>query len=205
MTTFLKAVLEDGTEVVSEFAKLEGSGQRYIGQVFAGQKPFNAWRVVGSVHPITGEPALVRSRVMLNGSQITRVTQVKPVAGREEDHGYAPDAFEPVTEVQSGEFGTWVCPSEGAPEGAVVGASYPVHRDPASMERFVYLTYATDRETHEGEVRYLLDQGRVVLGGDPIEALMGGPTATEDGEGGNVGVWVDEDDEDRLLDADDDL
>jgi hypothetical protein len=203
MTNFLKATLQDGTEVISEFSKLQGSGERYIAQVFAGVKPFNAWKVVGHQHPQSGEAVLIRTREMYSGQQIKKVCRVQPVEGQADTHGYQPQFFVPVTEIQGGQYGTWEAPAENTPQDAVAGALYPIHRDDASMERFVYLKVASDPETHEGEIRYLIDRRTVVLGGDPIEALMAsGTTAVPEGE---VRSGWDEEEDRPLRDADDDI
>lgn len=149
---YLMATLTNGETVISEFSKLSNV-QRYIAQVFAGTKPFNVWIPVGTEHPQSGEPCLVRRREMISGSMIARVQEVEPVG---EDHGHDPANFNPITLPQSGEYGSWTCPdNEDTPEGAVAGARYPVHRDPNTLRRFVFIRF--DAENPENTRRHWLD------------------------------------------------
>jgi hypothetical protein len=151
---FLMATLNDGTQVVSAFENLGGTGQGYATQVFARVKPFNAWKNVGNTHPHSGEPVKIRTRVMYSGAEIRSISQVKPIAGREESHGYEPENFEAVSEMQHGRYGMYVAPSENTPVGAVAGAEYPIHREEDSFRRFVILRVATADTV---EVRHWLD------------------------------------------------
>ena len=153
-TKFLMAKLISGLTVVAEFSKLTGTGQGYAGQVFAGRKPFNAWKVVSGTHPASGEPVLVRTREMFAGSQIASITQVKPLPGMETSHGYQPENFEPVREIQKGRYGMWTAPTTNTPEGAVPGETYPINRDESSMRRYVILKVA---QGETAEVRFYLD------------------------------------------------
>jgi hypothetical protein len=134
---FLKAKLQDGSEVVSEFAKL-GRVERYVTQVFQGYKPFNAWRVVGNTHPVSGEEVKTRTRVMLNGKSILSITQVEPTV---EDHGYDPASFKLMEAPTKGEHGSYTVPEEGGPEGVEPGVVFPVHRDD-SFRKYVILRVA---------------------------------------------------------------
>ena len=170
---FAEATLNDGSKVVSEFSKLGGIGN-YSAAVMAGRKGFNAWRVVGTIHPASGEPCLVRERTVLNGSEIRSIREVTPLPGREQDHGYDPGAFQGVQEVQSGQYGIWRAPTNGsAVEGAVPGMEYPVHRDEGTLEKYVILRWAEDGEGG-GEVRHYFERGVVPLGpGDGDDAGYG--------------------------------
>jgi hypothetical protein len=171
-TKFLRATLDTGEQVVSEFANLAGSGQGYATQVFAGVKPFNAWRVVSGRHPVSGEEVLVRARTMYSGRRIQTIQQVKPIAGREQNHGYAADAFEAVLEVQHGQYGMWVAPSENTPEGAVAGTEYPIHRDSPDFRRYVILRVAGEPAAIGGEpvpeLRHYIDTGSQVSVGASV-------------------------------------
>lgn len=132
--TYVQATLKNGTVVVSAFTKLAGV-ENYGRDVFAGRKPFNAWEIVGTTHPASGEAVLVRRRRIYNGSEIASLEEVRSVVG--EDHGLDPANFEPVLHVQRGRHGSLHRFTEGnAPEGAVTGLDYPVHTDPARAHGF---------------------------------------------------------------------
>jgi hypothetical protein len=123
-TIRLQATMKNGAVVVGEFTKL-GHIQRYVSQVFRGDKPFNAWQTVGTTHPVTGEPVLMRTRVMFNGPEILSIVQID-------------EAGSAVAEVQGGEVGRYTVPSP-APEGCPLpsGTIVPCHRDAATLRRFV--------------------------------------------------------------------
>jgi hypothetical protein len=205
MTTFLKATLVDGTIVISEFSKLEGSGQRYAGQVMAGQKPFNAWKIVGHQHPVSGEPALLRTRVMLSGAKIAQIEAVTPTT---EQHNFDPVNFEPVVEVQGGRYGTYTVKGDEGIEGVPTGTKFPIHRDDRTLVRYVILKVAQGTEGTEGfepEKRFLLDSRRVVSVG--VDDVIGSETHGESGtEGAPVsegGVATAEGPSDADFDTDD--
>jgi hypothetical protein len=191
MTTFLRATLEDGTQVISEFSKLARVG-RYAAQVMAGQKALNVWRPVATQHPASGEPVLIRTRTLINGRLVRSLEQVQPAVV---DHGYDPNGFEPVPEMARGRYGTWVCPSpvpEGAPAGLVPGAEYPIHRDVTGWgDRYVIVRVAQGEEEGQDEVRYLFEQHGVSSAGMP--AGHGEEEVTEGGE--DDGGFGDDDDE----------
>jgi hypothetical protein len=151
---YLMATLLSGEKVVSGFDNLGGTGQGYATQVFACVKPFNAWRKVGNVHPQSGETVNIRTRVMYSGAQIASVQQVKPKAGFEDGHEYVADNFEPVAEIQHGQYGVYLGTGQEQPTAGVLGAEYPVHRDEASFRRFVILKVGTPTEP---EARFYLD------------------------------------------------
>lgn len=133
---FLRALLKDGTQVVSEFSKL-GRVERYVVAVFLGHKPFNAWKVQGHAHPVSGEQVLLRQRLMLNGKNIISIEQVESMVG--DAHGYNPDNFREVTVMQKGKNGLYKVPETGGPEGVPVGTEFPIHRDEHSLRRYVIL------------------------------------------------------------------
>lgn len=142
---FLQAKLRDGTTVISEFSKL-ASVQKYANQVFAGVKPFNAWRVVGDTHPVSGEKVLLRTREMINGKEIVSITEVQQDGT-------------PIITTQAGARGLWKAPLGASVEvegvQASAGETYPKHRDPVSMREYVILRAAA--EGGESEVRYYTD------------------------------------------------
>jgi hypothetical protein len=198
---FLLATDKDGSQVVAEFSRLEGSGEGYVSRVFAGAKTFNAWKIVGDTHPVSGEKVLLRQRVMLNGKYLAKVEPVQPKEGRENDHGYDPDAFEKVTEVQGAEGGKYVCPAENGPEGAVPGVTYPIHREANSLEKYVILKAAVPTEGNllDGEVRYWIERNRVTTNGSPFPSDAPVVTTSEPGDGDDdLDGWAGgNDDEDR--------
>lgn len=163
---YLMATLASGEQVVSEFHKL-GRIQRYVTQVQSGQKPFNAWRVVGTRHPVSGEPVLTRAREFLNGYQITRITQVEPTRA---DHGYEPANFRPVVTMEKGRLGLYTVPdNEDRPEAFVErdipgGMQFPVHQDPTTLRRYVVLAQGDPGAAPETEAaeerRFYLDAAR---------------------------------------------
>lgn len=147
---YLRATLDDGTQVVSEFSKLASAG-RYSAQVFDGRKPFNGWKVVGSVHPHSGEPLLHRERRMYNGNNVRMIEEVEPTT---EEHGLAPENFRPLAVPQGSHRGFYTAPTPALHDDMVEGARYPQHRDPENYRDFVILRVAGE---YQSEVRYYLD------------------------------------------------
>lgn len=147
---FLRATLDDGTQVVSEFSKLVSVG-RYAAQVYIGSKAFNGWKVVSTTHPHSGEQTLVRERVLYNGKNIRLIEQVEPTT---EEHGLDPANFRPAAVPQRARFGSYTVPEEVPHEGLVAGARYPIHRDPESFRQYVIVRVA---EGEAAEVRFYLD------------------------------------------------
>lgn len=180
MTTVLEATLKTGEKVYSEFDKLKQVG-KYASDVFAGRKPFNAWRVLANVHPASGERVLVRERMMINGTEISKVRQVK----RLEDGTYAP-----VETVQSGERGIWTAPSnpDDAVVGAIMGMQYPIHQDSITLRDYVILSVA-GHDGNADEVRYFVDGE----GDAGVRSQSGSSWETLAGEGD------DDDDTDSLV------
>jgi hypothetical protein len=173
MSKFLMATLKDGRKVVAEFSKLKGTGQGYTGRVFAQAMPFNAWRVVGHTHPVSGERVLVRTRVMINGAEIAEIAPVQPRDGIA-NHNYEPENFEPATEIQRGQYGVWTAPRENTPEGAQPGVAYPVHRDEVTLARFVYLSVDPER-------KYSIDTRDIATGvAAPVDVPSDGPGDADD-------------------------
>lgn len=166
---FLLATLENGTKLVSEFSKL-GKVEKYANQVFTGYKPFNAWRVTGTVNPANGEKALIRTRDMINGKLIVSLAEVEPTT---EDHNLDPANFRPVAHMQKGTFGTFKVPAENTPEGLTAGAEYQIHMDEASRRKYVVARAAiegADPTTAEGqEVRHYLDADRTSFHVDSVD------------------------------------
>lgn len=149
--TFLRITTRTGEKYVSEFTKLVNV-QRYASQVFIGQKPFNVWRVVGDVHPQSGERVLVRQRVMLNGRDVLEVEHVQRKPDVDANTMDAAD-FEPVAEIQSGQGGLWTAPEQNTPEHAVAGVRYPVHINPQTLRPYVILQAEREEPAVE-EIRY---------------------------------------------------
>lgn len=147
---FLRATLDDGTQVVSEFSKLASVG-RYATQVFSGQKAFNGWKVVGTTHPHSGEQTLVRERVMYNGRSVRSIEQVEPTT---EEHGLDPANFQPAATPQRALHGSFTVPEEVPHADLVAGAKYPIHRDPETFRKYVIVKVATEEAA---EVRHYLD------------------------------------------------
>lgn len=107
MTLYAKVTMHDGSAVIAPFEKLTGI-RRLASDVMAGRKAFPVWRPMGTRHPQTGqEGVVVRSRAFINGRDIATMEEVRPIAGREDDHGFEPSAFESVAMVQSGPAGMW--------------------------------------------------------------------------------------------------
>lgn len=147
---FVCITLANGERHIGEFSKLKKVGA-YADDVLRGRKTFNVWRVVGGTHPANGEPCLMRTRQKVNSSQITCIEEVEPVR---EDHEYQAVNFRGVARPQSGKAGLHrftepVDPTaEDAvpvPDGARTDVEYPVHRDPESGRRFVWLSYDITR------------------------------------------------------------
>jgi len=157
MTTFLKATMKDGTEVLAEFSKL-AKVQRYVTQVMAGTKPFNVWSVVGRVHPVSGEDVLSRTRTMYNGRDIQTIVEVTQ------------DGF-PKVQMQRGTYGVWT-----APEGVGVapeGTEFPLHRDALSGRRYVVARAGTLGEADE--VRHYIDPEASEVNDPTTPIRMDGP------------------------------
>jgi hypothetical protein len=119
---------------------------------------------------------------MYNGMQIKSLAVVKPIAGMETSHQYDPGNFQPVSEVQDGEYGMYIAPAENTPTGAVAGVEYPVHRDDASLRRYVILRVEQAPTTIGGEptpeVRYWIDTETPTTEQAPANPdVVGGPGA----------------------------
>jgi hypothetical protein len=189
---FLRAQLKDGTQVVSEFSKL-ARVQRYIVSVFTGTKPFNAWKVTGEAHPVSGEEVRYRERRMYNGDAILFVEQVEPTT---EDHGYDPSNFQPVATMQKGGRGTYTVP-EGdlRPEElseVESGTQFPLHRDANSFRDYIILQAAdpeADEADEAGSERRFYTDGR----GENPPAPSYVPASEEDWDE-DEDDWDDDDD-----------
>jgi hypothetical protein len=182
---FLRVTLNDGRSYVSEFSKL-GRVQRYVTQVMAGQKPFNVWSIVGRTHPVSGEPFLTRSRLMLNGSDILAVEQVERKASADPD-SMNPLDFRPVVQHEKMRGGLYKTPSEGIVHDDYTlpgDTEFPIHRDDATLRRFVYAVYS---ET--APVRHWLDPEAPVYAGSVGE--------DEDEDEHNMFEDEDEDEDER--------
>lgn len=189
--TYLRATLKDGSKIVSSFEKL-ANVQKYAAQIFARVNVFNAWELVARVHPTSGEPCLVRRRRMISGDQITEIerviprtmTEINAIAARTGEtpmtvqsyenaiNMYDPNVFESAVEIQAGEGGVWIAPTENVPSGAVAGQRYPIHIDATTLARFVILHVATDDTP---EVRFQLEANRATTNAT-IDDLTGGRT-----------------------------
>jgi hypothetical protein len=191
--TYLQATLKDGTTVVSSFEKL-ANVQKYAATIFARLNVFNAWQLVARVHPTSGEACLVRRRRMISGDQITEIERVIPISFAEFARtiaspteqtespaalreryenaiaNYDPSAFESALEIQAGDGGIWIAPTENTPVGAVAGQRYPVHVDATSLARFVILHVATDAAA---EIRFQLEANRATRE-TTIDEITGG-------------------------------
>jgi hypothetical protein len=178
---FLKATLNDGTMVISEFSKL-GNPQRYALQVLQGVKTFNVWRVVSTVHPASGDACLLRQRQMISGRDVRSIEQVEPTEFRQPGD-LSPASFQPVAILQKGQFGNWKAPNENTPAGAVPGVEYPIKREPASLMRYVTLKVASDGVD---EVKFFLDQ-QGPTDGDDDAPPVGDLSYTEDDDDGDEG------------------
>lgn len=158
---FILVKLTDGSSVVGEFQQRQAM-RRFAANVMSGQKAFPVWRTVSNAHPHSGEPVLMRTREFVNGNLILSMVEVEPVSvGTDGEVNMDPQNFQPVAAIQrKGSLGSWVAPAEATPEGAVAGASYPVHRDDSDARRYVILLAGNeDRE----EVRHYLDAERAGL------------------------------------------
>jgi hypothetical protein len=173
---YLQATLRDGTRVVSEFTKPQNIA-RYAAQCFAGMRPFNAWQTTGNRHPYSGEEVLVRQWRLINGREVMTIEQVQPRPGFETSHDMQPENFEPVPHVQQGPQGGWTAPAENTPEGAVVGARYPVHVTEGDLRTYVILR-AADAQG-QGEIRHYVDRGQVTSRAT-VDELIGGTVVDED-------------------------
>jgi hypothetical protein len=147
---YLKATLQDGTEVIGQFSKLEKVG-RYIAQVFAGQKPFNVYKTVGDTLP-SGEKGALRTRETIRGSLITRIVEVN-------------EGGTPIAEIPRGTRGRWTVPSNSQIEGLVPGTVYPKHRNARSLRDFVIVKAATP--TSPAVHYYIGDTGLTTLTPEP--------------------------------------
>lgn len=162
----LKATLDDGSTVMAEFNAL-ANVDKYATQVFMNTKPFNVWTVVSHVHPHSGEAVLMRTREMINGKRIVRIVEVDADG-------------QPVVSVQRGAGGLWMAPTDGSgPADAVPGAKYPVHRDAATVRRYVILRAGAGNGGSNGEVRHWLDTAETTRA-EPIPGM--GPGDGDDDE-----------------------
>ena len=158
---FVRALMTDGTQVVSSFEKLQGI-RKLSADVLGNRKAFPVWRVVGTTHPVSGEPCLTRTRQFVSGRMIAHMEVVEPTT---ENHEYDPTNFAAVVEVQRGDAGRMLFTEDmDAVEGITVGVEYPLHRDPDGR-RFVVVT--SNSAEGEEDVRHYIDEEAV----DMTEAL----------------------------------
>lgn len=158
---FMQANLKDGSKIISQFSKL-GKVGAYAGQVFGGRKAFNAWEVVGDTHPVSGEKVLYRQRKLIAGSDISSLQVVKPKAGFETSHGFAPENFEQVVEMEHGRYGVFTVEAQddgglrpaGLSEDIPLGTEFPIRRDGSSLRKYIVVRAASEGQT---ERRYWLD------------------------------------------------
>jgi hypothetical protein len=144
MYMFVRATLNDGSQFVSEFDRLNGI-RNLASNVFSGRRPFPIWRVTSTEHPFSFEPTLLRTREFVNGKMLRSLQVVEPIA---DDHGYDPLLFRPITRVSNGTAGTYRFTPETMPEGVDADVSpdidYPCHRHPDGR-RFVILKMGRGR------------------------------------------------------------
>lgn len=202
---FLRARLTSGQVVVSQYEKLENV-EKYVNQVFLGQKPFNVWLPTGDRHPQSGEKVSFRKRKMYPGRVIDEIEEVQPVAGRETTHNFEPSNFEAVITMGRGARGIFTVPSEtergpglyGA-EGNLLyteqmrslglqpGTRYPVHRDQGTFRDYIVVRAG---ENGAEDLRYYLDGH-----GAPQPVTV---------QGGDDDDWGDDDSSEGGYDADED-
>lgn len=167
---FVKAYLDDGTQVISEFTKLKGI-RELSAQVYAGSKAFPVWKIVSDVHPESGEPVLSRTRQFLSGRIIDRLEVVEPT---QENHGYSPDNFGPVISVSEGAAGRMVFTEEmDVPDGVAVNIEYPLHVAPDGR-RFVIVT-SNSAAGDEDVLHYIDAEGGDTSEIDPEVMVPGAP------------------------------
>lgn len=175
---FLKIITTSDDIYVSEYRKL-GNIEKYLKRVFYENKPLNVWHVISEVHPDSGEAVLYRRRLVLNGKNIVAVEEVVPTESRR-GNDYSPNLFQPKPVIEKGQYGTWTAPTT---EGALVvdarpGATYPIHRDPESVRRYVVLKAGEG----EDEIRHYLDPERPQFGGYETDQPAGRDDFNEDTE-----------------------
>jgi hypothetical protein len=101
---------------------------------------------------------------------------------------YDPSAFESALEIQAGDGGIWVAPTENTPTGAVAGQRYPVHVNAQSLARFVILHVATDTAP---EIVFQLEANRATTH-QTIDELTGGRPTVDGPTDGDEDVDEDE-------------
>lgn len=171
---FLMATMDNGDQIVSEFSKL-AHVERYVAQVMAGGRPFNAWKVTSEVHPQSLDVCLIRTRQMISG-RVIRLVEIVERAPTAPPDSLAPQDFVSVPMIQRGQYGTWKAPEENTPAGAVAGVEYPIKRDPATLVRYVTLKIANESTP---ELRFTIDaEPMVTNGGDPIANILNGHDAS---------------------------
>jgi len=150
---YVRALMVDGTQVVSSFERLQGI-RKLSADVLGNRKAFPVWRVVGTTHPVSGEPCLTRTRQFVSGRQIAHMEVVTPT---NENHEYDPENFEPVVEVQRGDAGRMFFTEDMDPvDGVTVGVEYPLHRAPDGR-RFVIVT-SNSGDGEEDVLHYIDDE-----------------------------------------------
>lgn len=83
-------------------------------------------------------------------------------------NNYDPNMFDSALEIQNGEGGTWIAPTENAPEGATPGQRYPIHIDGPTLNRYVILRASP-------EIRFQIEANRATSH-QTIDELTGGRT-----------------------------
>ena len=96
---------------------------------------------------------------------------------------YVPEMFVSAVEIQAGEGGTWIAPTENAPEGAVAGQRYPVHIDTPTLGRYVILR-ATPEIRFQIEANRATSQATIaeLTGGRTVDGPTDGDEDVDDDE-----------------------
>lgn len=131
----VKLTLDNGRVLVSEFRKLTNL-KRFTERVARSNGVFPVWTTTATLHPRTGEPTMMRQRVLVNMAYVVTVEEVDPngeAASRPQDAGHG------LYTVQAND-GT------NLPVGTVV----PKHRDPNTLDLYVVTGY----NASGGELRF---------------------------------------------------
>lgn len=154
---FVRVTLRDGSRAVTEYTRVRNL-PTYAAEVFGGRKPLSLWRPADeNRHPISGEPCLIRTRVLIPGAEVTKMEQVMP---NRPDHNFDPDNFDPIPVIQgtqrrNGLF-RFKPDDPNLPELAVPGIDYPRHFEGTGYSQRSYVILQAEMDG-EPEVRHYLE------------------------------------------------
>lgn len=183
--------------IIAPFARL-GNAPDYFRRVMSGQQPFAHWTPTASVHPLTGEPVLMRARTLYPGRDIAHVTEVQWTATEIAPALDTPDStfWRPVAVPEAGSQGTLLVRANDAwgqraltenpalTEGTVLPIRAAVLPNDTGMVTYVVAKWGTTPAESRFVTRTQTFDGALVLLSEDTAPVTpdAAPTDAEDGE-----------------------